>query len=419
MTILQGHSLTGQTIAIVGGGAVGRTCALRFRQAGADVIVLDPGKDPLPAWYGNAGHLCIEQPEPWANWSNIARTPKKLFALGGPLDFIGRDIDWWLPWGLKFVAASFRFKEGTRALLPALARARPAWEALLAEIGKPDLLHGGGHFVVWDTDESAEEGFRRYAASETGTADPHPAAAEDVQRLEHMLGRRIGGALHFRNTAHVAGPGIVAEALDATLDSMGVVRRAEVVQRIVAEKGHAVLRLAGGETLRPDMALVTAGVWSRGLMCGLGHKTPLIAERGYHVQTRDHDWPEDVQPVLFEDRHVICTLFENGLRATSYSEFGRPSSPADPRKWDRLERWLAELAVPARAPFDRWMGSRPTFPDYLPAIGRSSRVENLLYAFGHSHLGLTMSAVTAEYVLALAQGREVPETAPFRIERFA
>jgi D-amino-acid dehydrogenase len=414
MTILRG-----KTAAIVGGGAVGRTCAFRLRQAGAEVVVFDPGRDPLPAWYGNAGHLCIEQPEPWANWSNIARAPVKLFAVGGPLDFIGRDIDWWLPWGLKFVGAASRFRQGTAALLPPLTRARPAWEALLAEIGRPDLLHGGGHFVVWDTDETAEDGYRRYAAAETGAADPHPAAPEEIQRLEHMLGRRIGGAIRFHNTAHVVGPGIVAEALDGVLDAQGVTRRAEYVRHMTVENEKIALHLSGGETMLPDLAVLCAGVWSRFLARGVGHKAPLIAERGYHVQTTDHDWPADMQPVLFEDRHVICTLFENGLRATSYSEFGRPDSPADPRKWRRLERWLEELRVPARGPFDEWMGSRPTFPDYLPAIGRSSHAPNLLYAFGHSHLGLTMSAVTAEYVLGLAQGLDVPETAPFSLDRFA
>src|SRR5690606_19240165 len=191
-----------------------------------------------------------------------ARAPKKLFALGGPLDFIGHDIDWWLPWALRFLPAAFRFRQGTQALLPVLARARPAWEAMLAEIGRPDLLHGGGHFVVWDSEESAEDGLRRYAASETGTADPHPIAPEDRDRLEHLLGRRIGGAIHFRNTAHVVGPGIVGEALDAALDSLGVVRRAEIVERITVQDGRARLRLANGETLAPDMALVSAGVWS-------------------------------------------------------------------------------------------------------------------------------------------------------------
>ncbi len=411
--------LRGKTIALAGGGAVGRVCALRLREAGAEVIVFDPGKDPLPAWYGNAGHLCIEQPEPWANWSNIGRAPKKLFLFGGPLDFIPKDIDRWLPWSLKFVGAAFRFNDGVHALLPPLTRARPAWEALLSDIGRPDLLHGGGHFIVWDADETAEDGYRRYANAETGTANPQPATAAEIERLETMLGRRIGGAIRFQNTAHVIGPGIVGAALDQALDAAGIVRRFEYVERVDVEDGRATLVLPNGETVRPDLALVTAGIWSRGLMESAGHKTPLIAERGYHVQTQDHDWPDDMPPVLFEDRHVICTLFETGLRATSYSEFGRASSPADPRKWDRLEHWLEVLDVPARGPFDRWMGSRPTFPDYLPAIGRSHRAQNLLYAFGHSHLGLTMSAVTAEYVLSLAKGEPPAEIAPFDLRRFA
>src|SRR5690606_8523051 len=178
-----------------------------------------------------------------------ARAPKKLFALGGPLDFIGRDIDWWLPWALRFLPAAFRFRQGTQALLPVLARARPAWEAMLAEIGRPDLLHGGGHFVVWDTEETAEQGARRYAAAETGTADPRPATAEEIAQLEHMLRRRIGGAIRFRNTAHVVGPGVVAETLDAALDSLGVIRRPEIVRQVAVEKGFAALRLESGESL--------------------------------------------------------------------------------------------------------------------------------------------------------------------------
>ena len=52
----------------------------------------------------------------------------------------------------------------------------------------------------------------------------------------------------------------------------------------------------------------------------------------------------------------------------------------------------------------QWMGFRPSMPDSLPVIGRSSRVANVLYAFGHGHLGLTQAAGTAEIVGALATG---------------
>jgi D-amino-acid dehydrogenase len=38
-------------------------------------------------------------------------------------------------------------------------------------------------------------------------------------------------------------------------------------------------------------------------------------------------------------------------------------------------------------------------PDYLPVIGRGPG--NLVAAFGHNHLGLTLAPVTAERVAAL------------------
>jgi D-amino-acid dehydrogenase len=57
---------------------------------------------------------------------------------------------------------------------------------------------------------------------------------------------------------------------------------------------------------------------------------------------------------------------------------------ADPRKWERLETHIAQLGLPVAGPFARWMGCRPTLPDYLPAIGRSARLDNLFYAFGIS-----------------------------------
>ena len=66
------------------------------------------------------------------------------------------------------------------------------------------------------------------------------------------------------------------------------------------------------------------------------------------------------------------------------------------------------------------MGARPTLPDYLPAIGRSGKADNLFYAFGHQHLGLTLAPITARLIGTLARG-ETPalDLAPFDINRFA
>ena len=44
-------------------------------------------------------------------------------------------------------------------------------------------------------------------------------------------------------------------------------------------------------------------------------------------------------------------------------------------------------------------------PDYLPAMGRVAAVPNLLYAFGHQHIGLTLAAITARTMADLVAGR--------------
>ena len=65
-----------------------------------------------------------------------------------------------------------------------------------------------------------------------------------------------------------------------------------------------------------------------------------------------------------------------------------------------------------------WMGSRPATPDSLAVIGPYPRDPRIVFAFGHGHLGLTLSAATARQVAALVAGRRERNLEPFGIERF-
>jgi D-amino-acid dehydrogenase len=65
------------------------------------------------------------------------------------------------------------------------------------------------------------------------------------------------------------------------------------------------------------------------------------------------------------------------------------------------------------------MGRRPSTPDSLPVIGRHPEDSRIVFAFGHGHLGLTLSAVTARHVATLLGDRPPePHLAAFGIERF-
>ena len=67
-----------------------------------------------------------------------------------------------------------------------------------------------------------------------------------------------------------------------------------------------------------------------------------------------------------------------------------------------------------------WIGHRLTTPDSLPVLGRAGRFDNVIYAFGHGQIGLTMAAVTGEVVADVAAGRAPGlDLAPYSVGRFS
>ena len=65
------------------------------------------------------------------------------------------------------------------------------------------------------------------------------------------------------------------------------------------------------------------------------------------------------------------------------------------------------------------VGLRPGTPDDRPIVGRSSRVEGLIYATGHYRNGALLAPITAEIVADLVEGRQADHArAPFAAARF-
>jgi D-amino-acid dehydrogenase len=242
---------------------------------------------------------------------------------------------------------------------------------------------------------------------------------DDLAPYAGVMARAPVAGIRFSGTAQVSEPQAARDALMASFRTRG----GEVVHARVARlcSGDCVAaHLDDGGVRRAEGALVAAGAWAGRLMHDLGVTAPVIGERGYSVQSAEHSWDETLPPTVFEEHAMVVSRFTSGLRASSFVEFGSPDAPGDPRKWRMLERRLSELGIRFSPAPDRWVGPRPTLPDYLPAIGRLERDPRILYAFGHQHLGLTTAAITSELTTALAEGRDpAVDLSPFRIERFA
>ena len=400
---------TPSTALVIGGGVIGMNVALALQERGVSTTVLDAPSSARPASWGNAGHIAVEQVTPMASWSAIRALPRRLLAVGGPVSLPLGEIAAWLPFGARLVraAAPGRFAEGMAALKALMAEAMPAWRRRVAAIGAANLLLEDGHVVAWESAETAAAGRAAWAAADKGTARFRDASPEERVWLEQVAPGKVVDAIRFIGTGRISDPDDLAEALEAAFLAAGGTRKAAF-----ATLGAATLAQA-------DIVVVAAGVRSGELLRGVGHHVPMIAERGYHIQSTAAAWPEGLGPVVFEDRSLFLAPFRSGLRATSFVEFASPDAPADPAKWARLRRHVRALGLPLSAPESEWMGARPTLPDYLPAIGRSGRAPNLFYAFGHQHLGLTLGPLTGELVAALVtEGRAGMDLSAFSLDRF-
>jgi D-amino-acid dehydrogenase len=96
--------------------------------------------------------------------------------------------------------------------------------------------------------------------------------------------------------------------------------------------------------------------------------------------------------------------------------------------WKRAEVLLAFArniypGLPVDLPPERvkmWMGHRPSMPDGLPCLGPASGSGDIVYAFGHGHVGLTAGATTGKIVAEIIAGGPVSvDLKPYAATRFA
>lgn len=405
---------------VVGGGVIGLCCAIALQREGLRVSLVEPQGDWRGASWGNAGHIAIEQTAPLASWATIASAPRRLFINGGALALPLSDVATWAPFAVRMLAAAApsRFQRGQAALTELLSSAAPDWQSLLGHMGRPELFAMNGHLVTWETTAGAVRGRRAWLGANVGTAAVQDLRPVDRRLLAIALPKGPVDGLHFAGTGQIADPDQLAHALWTAFRDGGGIPIQHGVQRMTRADGGVRLTLTNGAEIVSNRIILAAGARSAELLRPLGLNIPMIAERGYHLEApvSEAQWPSALPPVVFEERSLIATRFQTKLRIASFVEFAHVDSPPDPRKWARLHQHAAQLKLPIPPDAARWMGARPTLPDYLPVLGPVEGVPGLFAAFGHQHLGLTLAAVTGRLIAGSVAGRDVP--AAFSASRF-
>ncbi|HEV8444182.1 MAG TPA: FAD-binding oxidoreductase [Steroidobacteraceae bacterium] len=407
------------TIGVIGAGVIGSSIACALARAGRRVLLIDrapPGEGG--ASFGNAGHIATELLEPLPSPGLLFGFWRLLTAFDGPLHIPARRLPDLAPWAARFAGAAFRRRANTAHLAPFVRPAVDALETLLRDIGRSDLLKRHGHYEIWLNRGAARRAAAQARLMERLEVPTAPAPAELLVAARTAAHATDSAGLWFPKCAHVVDPLEVVRAFAhaAAEQGAGIARR-QVRELVV--RGGVIEIASGSESVVVGSVVVCAGAWSAPLLRPFGLTVPLEAARGYHVEMPGAK-PLIDAPVLYQDQSTFVTPMAGRLRSTSFMEFDSVDAPPDSRRPSQLQRTLISLGYPADTLRASWVGPRPVLPDYLPAMGRVSGAPNIFYAFAHQHIGLTLSAMTANIMADMVAGRPLPaHVAAFDLQRFS
>jgi D-amino-acid dehydrogenase len=410
-------------VTVIGAGVVGMCCALQLRRDGHGVTVLDPKPPGMATSFGNAGIIATGSIIPYSTPGLWRTVPAMLLDPLSPISLRWRHLPRATPWLARFLfhGRSSRVERITAEMAPLVGAAHAAHAVLMSDNAiDPDLMRPVGYLYAFrDARKFESMSLQRELLARHGVAFA-VLDGDEIGQLEPGLSRAFRTGLFIPDGAFVTEPVALTRAFAEAFCALGgEIRRESVSGFEIGRKGpERVVTDSGRHDV--DRVVVAAGAWSRKLARMLGSDAPLEAKRGYHLSL---PWNDEVtlnRPVIVGDHQYTLCPMRDGVRVTSGVEFGGLDLAPDYR---RIRRLLpdARKSLPGLGEevAREWMGHRPSLPDSKPVIAGSPRFGNVFFAFGHGHLGLTLSAVTGQAISDLVAGRPTPvPLAPFAIDRF-
>ena len=397
-----------QRVAVIGAGVVGLACAAQLQMRGHAVSVIDARLPGEYCSFGNAGCFSRASFVPLGVPGMWKKVPGWLTDPSGPLSIPLSYVPRVAPWVLRLLRAS-TLESVTRiadAMRPLMDATLEKWRPLAQWAGVPELIVQRGYAWAYESEASfLGDAFGRRLREERGVR-LEIVKGPAVREIEPSLSPRITHLVVMPEQGHCPNPLRLSQALARRLREGGAqfVPQAAVDFRLREGRVTHVVNSQG--EVEADAVVIAAGAHSAKLTAKLGTRVPLETERGYHVTLQSPNI-EPRMPIMSAEGKFFATSMEAGLRVAGTVELAGLEAPPNYARADALQHAVRRLFPDLRyAKVDRWMGHRPSLPDSKPVIGRSSRLSNVFFAFGHGHVGLTGAAPTGEIVADLVDGNE-------------
>jgi len=412
-----------KSVGIIGSGIQGVCIGLQLIKKGIPVTIFDR-QDPLsnkfqPASYGNAGHFSPYAVLQFNRPDILYDVPKMLFSSYGPLalkwDYIPKMFPWFYNYLKNFGNTSMLHT--AKYMHQILSLSNDAYEEIFKEIDTSDLIEKKGIIYVWTKKNLKSRKLEIKVRDDLGI-EQKLLTQKEILKLEPNLSPVFDGGVIYEKAMHTRDPhGILKEIFKLFLSKGGKFIQENIVNLHQKNEKQTVIKSETSEYIF-EKSVLSSGAFSKHFTDQLGEKIPLDTERGYHVHFKKQDKLIS-RPVIFLDRGFGMTPMNQGLRAVGTVEFGGLKNPPSKKRIEYLVNCAKELLPQLNKHDDEWLGFRPTLPDFLPVLGPSLKNKNIIYAFGHHHLGWTLGAITGKIVSGIVVEEKTNlDLSPYSSKRF-
>ena len=416
------QTVTDHDIIVIGGGIVGLAISEKLISEGRKVLLLEKKEIAAGASAGNAGGFAFSDIMPLASPAILPKALKWFMDPVGPFRVVPQDLPKTLPWLTRFLWATrqSQFNKSLTIQANIMHLGRETLPQILKRTHLEHLLYSGGALHLFQNKSAFEEDIRNWEYRASHGLPFETCEGTALSEMQPGLDPSFIAGIFAPQWQSISDPKQYCLALHDWNCQNGMSYSIDDITHIeISADNRPQITGQSGKSYRAQKIIIAAGAWSNHLSRQLGDPVPLIAERGYNTTLPKSAFDLHRTLVFSEHGFVVSPLADH-IRVGGASEIADINRPANFKRSQTMlakaARFLPELKTEGGA---QWMGPRPSIPDTLPVISPASRHGDILYAFGHGHLGLTQSSATAQLIADLVQHRPTSiDITPLRVSRF-
>ena len=392
-----------KNVAVIGAGIVGICSAYFLKKSGFNVTLIDKEK---PGTMTSFGHACS-----FADYANVPVNypgliwdiPSMLLRKDGPLAidlfYILRN----LPWAISFLRNCKKEKvnEIASSLTNLLKHSQISYDEIFQDVDVSEYISHEENLYLFDSKKSFEDNEYANVIRKNNNVKVRNLNKNEVKELEPNIADVYYAGQIFTGSRHTTNPLAISNKIFDKFLELGGIYINQNVKNIIQKENKIELRLED-KNFYFDKIIVSTGAWSNQIANKFGDKFPLDTERGYHIL---FDTNEKLinRPVAWSESGFYLIQIHDGIRAAGTVEIAGLKKPPNKKRLAMIERQSRKVLPQLQEVKSTWMGRRPTLPDSLPVIGKSQNNNNVIYAFGHQHVGWTLGAVTGKIIDSLSK----------------